>query len=248
MALTLEWRRRIENWLKEMPAHLYTPLGSIELEGFITLEQLSPLQALGREFSAFPVGTQWGAKWEYAWFKAQVVLPPEARGKRIVMRLDPGGESAVFVDGIAVGAVDNQHTEITLTRAGIPGTNYAMLCETYAGHGPRVVSAGPVGLGRETVPEPPETQVTVGHSTFGIWEEDLYQLWMDVRTLLGVRDNIDANSLRVVEIDAGLRDFTLLVDLEADYDTKLAGAAAARARLKPLLDAVNGSTAPLLYT
>ncbi|NLV74953.1 MAG: alpha-mannosidase [Chloroflexi bacterium] len=248
MALTLEWRRRIENWLKEMPAHLYTPLGSIELEGFITLEQLSPLQALGREFSAFPVGTQWGAKWEYAWFKAQVVLPPEARGKRIVMRLDPGGESAVFVDGIAVGAVDNQHTEITLTRAGIPGTNYAMLCETYAGHGPRVVSAGPVGLGRETVPEPPETQVTVGHSTFGIWEEELYQLWMDVRTLLGVRDNIDANSLRVVEIDAGLRDFTLLVDLEADYDTKLAGAAAARARLKPLLDAVNGSTAPLLYT
>ncbi len=248
MALTLEWRRRIENWLKELPNHFYRPLGEVKLEGFTTLEQLSPAQALTGPFVPFAPGTTWGAKWEYGWFKGQVVLPAEAAGKRIALRLDTGGESAVFINGIAAGAVDHEHSEITLTRAAVAGAVYNILCETYAGHGPRVYYVGPVPPERETVPEPGATQVTVGCSTYGIWEEEAYQLWLDAATLAGIRDNIDQNSLRVVEIDRGLRDFTTIADLELPYPEKMASICAARARLKPLLECTNGSTAPLLYT
>ena len=46
MALTLEWKRRIDRWREELPRHFYRPLGSVELAGFVTLEQLTPVEAL----------------------------------------------------------------------------------------------------------------------------------------------------------------------------------------------------------
>jgi alpha-mannosidase len=247
MALTPEWRRRIDNWRDELPRHFYHPLGTVELSAFTTMQQLSAAEALDREFRPMPPGARWGAKWEYGWFKGQIVLPAEARGRRIVLKVDVGAESAVYVNGKAAGAVDRRHREITLAMRGVPGRVYNVLVEGYAGHGPLVVTAGPTPPGRVVVPEPGPTQATVGESTFGIWEEEVYQLWLDVRTLTELRDNIDPNSLRVAEIDAGLRDFTTGVDFELPREEMLETAHAGRQRLRPLLECVNGSTAPTLF-
>ncbi len=257
--LTIEWRRRIDNWRKELPNHLYRPLGTIELSGFVTREQLTVEEAAQGSFVPMPPGTEWGAKWEYGWFRGRVVLPEEARGQRIVLVLDAGGESAVYVNGAAVGAASRHHPgmprhqellffrEITLSASGVPGETYDVMAETYAGHGPMVVYAGPTPPGRETVPEPPPAQTIVGVSTFGVWQEDAYQLAIDVETLCEVRDNIDPESLRVAEIDAGLRDFATIVDLELPNDEMLETVRACRERLRPLLDCVNGSTTPTFY-
>jgi alpha-mannosidase len=247
MALTIEWNRRIENWRKELPRHFYCPLGVLDMSGFTTRELLSPEAALQCNFQPMPVGTAWGAKWEYGWFKSEITLPAEAAGKRIVTRLDVGGESLVCVNGQIVGAQDREHGEILVSKSGVPGEKYAILVEAYAGHGPRVHHTGPTPLGRETVPEPGPTQTQVGESTFGIWEEEAYQLWLDVETLYQLRDNIDPNSLRVAEIDQALRDFTVIVDLELPYEERFATFRAGRERLKSLLECVNGSTAPILF-
>jgi len=247
MALTIEWRRRVDNWRKELPRHFYRALGAVELSGFVTTEQLTAEEALARSFAPMPPGTDWGAKWEYGWFRGQLTLPDEAAGERIALRIDVGAESIIFVDGKAAGARDRQHSEITLTREGVPGRSYDILVEGYAGHGPRVEYAGPTPPGRETVPEPPATQATVGKSTFGIWQENVYQLWIDVETLYELRDAIDQNSLRVAEIDEGLRDFTLIVDFELPREEMLATVRSCRERLRPLLECTNGTTAPTLY-
>ena len=257
--LTIEWRRRIDNWRKELPNHLYRPLGAVELSGFVTREQLTIEQAAHGNFVPMPPGTEWGAKWEYGWFRGQVVLPEEARGQRVALFLDAGGESAVYVNGVAVGATSrrrrgmpwheevNSYRELTLATSGVPGDTYEILAEVYAGHGPMVAYAGPTPPGRETVPEPPARQTTVGVSTFGIWQEDVYQLAVDIETLYEVRDNIDPQSLRVAEIDAGLRDFATIVDLELPNEEMLETVRTCRTRLHPLLEAVNGSTAPTFY-
>jgi len=247
MALTLEWRHRIDRWREELPRHFYRPLGAVDLSGFVTVDQLTAEEALEGDFKPMPPGTEWGAKWEYGWFKGQVELPSEAAGERIVLAVDVGAESAIFVDGVLAGAKDQRHCYITLAMLGIPGTRYDILIEGYAGHGPRVEHAGPTPPDRETVPEPGPTQATVGTSTFGVWEEDAYQLWMDVETLYEVRENADQNSLRVAEIDQGLRDFTVIVDYEVPHAEMLETVHACRERLKPLLDCVNGSTAPTLF-
>ena len=245
--LTLEWRRRIDNWRKELPNHVYRPLGTVKVSGFVTQEQLTLDKALGHEFKPMPPGTKWGAKWEYGWFKGQVVLPQEVVGKRIVLRMDVGAESAVYVGGRAAGAVDAQHKEITLSMSGVPGKRFDVVVEGYAGHGPRVCASTPVPPGRETVPEPPPTQTVVGQSTFGVWEEEVYQLAIDVETLYQVRDNIDQESLRVAEIDAGLRDFSTILDFELPREEMLQTVRACRERLQPLLEVVNGPTTPTLY-
>ena len=214
MSLNPEWLRRVTNWRDELPQHFYRPLGVIALSGFVTKEQLTAEQAQAASFAPMPIGTKWGAKWEYGWFKGAISLPAEASGQRIALRADAGGESAVWINGRLVGAVDRQHTEITLAMAGEAGARYDVLIEAYAGHGLRTAGKGPVGYGRESVPEPPPAQVVVGESTFGVWNEPVYQLWLDVETLLQTRNQLDPDSLRVAEIDAGLRDFTLIADPE----------------------------------
>jgi alpha-mannosidase len=248
MTLTAEWNRRIENWRKELPRHFYRPLGVLDMSGFVTREHLTPEVALEGSFQPMPIGRRWGAKWEYGWFKTELTLPAEAAGKRIVTRLNVGGESLVCINGQIAGARDQQHGEILLTKSGVPGEKYVILVEAYAGHGPTVDYAGPTPPGRETVPEPGPTQTEVGESTFGVWEEDAYQLWLDVETLYHIRGNIDSNSLRVADIDQALRDFTVIVDFELPHEERLATFRAGRERLKPLLECVNGSTAPTLFT
>lgn len=257
--LTIEWRHRLENWMRELPNHVYRELGEVPLHGFITPEQLTAAQAAQRTFYPMPVGTRWGAKWEYGWFNGQVTLPPEAAGQRIVLVVDVGGDSAVYVNGVAVGEANPHHPwmrheqrwtiyhELLLSLNGVPGETYDVLIEGYAGHGPMVAYAGPTPPGRETVPEPPPQQVALGRTTFGIWQEEVYQLAIDVRTLFEVREALDPESLRVQEIDAGLRDFTVIVDFELPNDEMLQTVRVARERLKPLLECVNGSTAPTLY-
>ena len=244
MALTMEWRRRLDRWRKELPRHFYRPLGKLELEGFVTKEQLSPEQAARGDFRPMPAGTRWGAKWEYGWFRGEAVLPEEAAGRRVVLELGLGGEILVYVNGRAASG----RSRVDLSKQGVAGERYGILAECYAGHGPRVCSAGPVPPGRETVPEPGPTQAEVGESSFGVWEEEIYQLGIDVETLAKLREAIsDDDSLRVQQIDAGLREFTTLVDFELPRDEMLRTVRAARERLAPLLECVNGTTAPVMH-
>lgn len=247
MSLTIEWSRRLDHWRKGLKQRFYVPLGEVSWEGYVTKEQLSLEEALKGPFQPMPTGTAWGAKWEYGWFRGKVTLPKEAEGKRIVLKVDVGGESAIFVNGIALGARDRQHTEVTLAPKGVPGTQYDVVVEAYAGHGPRVSTVGPLLPGQVSVPEPGPTQAVVGQSTYGIWDEEVYQLWVDVETLFHTRNGLDPDSLRVSEIDAGLREFTTIVDLEAPREEFLEGVCAARRRLKPLLECVNGSTMPTMF-
>lgn len=245
--MTLEWEQRLQAWRKEIKNHFFRELGSVELSGFTTFEQLSTEEALKREFKPMPAGTEWGKKWEYGWFKGSITLPFEASGKRIVLKADPGGESAIYINGINAGAKDYHHSEITLTRYGVPGETFNILIECYAGHGVRVSHAGPTPPDRETVPEPKEPQKQVGESTYGIWEEDVYQLWLDIETLIQIRNKIDHNSLRFDELNESLKDFTLIVDFEAPYDEMIQTVIKCRERLRPLLECINGSTTPTFY-
>jgi alpha-mannosidase len=247
MALSIEWRRRINNFQTTLKSLVYTSCGKVDFKGFVTLEQLAPEEAILRAFQPMPTGTEWGAKWEYGWFLGEVVLPDDASGKRIVLRLDLGGEALVWVNGELVGSRDYAHSELTLTMPGVAGKRFSILAEAYAGHGTITVGGEPVPYGVETVPEPGPKQTQVGESTYGAWDEDIYQLNIDLTTLLELRDNLDPFSLRVAEIDRGLMDLTLITDPELPRQEMLATVKAGRKRLRPLLDCVNGTTMPTMY-
>ena len=247
MALTPEWENRIKDWIKTLERLLYVRLGAVELGAFFTTERLRADQAARGPFRPIRPGAKWGRKWEYGWFSGRLALPAAARGRRVVLRTRLGGETAVYVDGELSGGIDEFHPEVTLATKARPGAAHRVLMEAYAGHGPRICSPGPVPHGVETVPEPPARQADFGGAEFGIWDEDAYQLLMDLRTLFELRGSIDPESLRVAEIDAGLREATLLADPELPREAMGETLRAARRRLTPLLACRNGSTAPTMY-
>ena len=62
----------------------------------------------------------------------------------------------------------------------------------------------------------------LGISTYGIWDEDAYQLYMDVMTLNSLLEVIDQDSLRAERIAEALEKFTLLVDFEQEKEARSA--------------------------
>ena len=165
-----------------------------------------------------------------------------------MLRLDTGAESLVWVDGVVSGGCDWAHPDILLSNSGLPGAQYEILVESYAGAEPVLVTAGPVPHGTDHLPDPVEgRRRTLGTSTFGIWQEDVFQLLMDATVLWELREQLDPASLRVDEIDRGLMGMTLLADLELPRFEMLNGIRMARQRLVPLLAAQNSTTSPVLH-
>lgn len=245
MSLTLEWRHRIIAWREELARHFFVKAGKIPVEAAFTMDQFQRAQALeGLTFKPIEPGTAWGVKWEYGWFKGEFSVPSHLGGKIVALAMDVGAEAVVYVNEAYAGAVDEFHKVILLTESAVVGDSYSIVMEAYGGHGGREWRAGPTPPDRDTVPEPPLAQQKLGESCFGVWNEVAFQLAMDVETLWDIRENIDPESLRVMEIDEGLKDFTLIADFEAPEDVMLKSLQSARDRLKPLLEKHNGDTTP----
>lgn len=255
-----EWSGRIRHWIRTLKDDFYEPLGEFRWEGHRTMEHISPEQALGLAFEQVQPGFTWGNTYEYCWFRSRIELPGRAEGKRIVMNLKPGGESTLFVNGRSFGTyradwVSEPHhymEDNTLTRSGKAGESYEVLMETYAGHYyPECpdggCATGPVLPGSFTDPLTEGARRTLGVCTYGIWDEDAYQLYMDVDTLGKLLETLDETSLRAAKIAKALEQFTLIVDFEQDKEKRTESYRAAREALKPAMEAVNGSTMPVFY-
>ena len=256
-----EWKVRIENWLDVLKQELYQPIGEISWTAHKTKEYLTPDEALKGNFEPVAPGYTWGETWEYCWFKGNVTIPEGVDGKRIVMNLNPGGETTIFVNGEAFGTyradwiLTDHHYMVDnyLTRDAKAGESYDILMETYAGHYYATAGygcyTGPVLPDGEQFVDPLKegARRTLGKCTYGIWNEDAYQLYMDVDTLYRLLGVLDDTSLRASKICDALEQFTLIVDFEQDRATRNASYVKAREALRPYMQAVNGSTMPVFY-
>ena len=260
---TPEWKDRIAHWIRTLTMDFYHPLGEIFWEAFFTEEQLSLEEAKQKAFVPVSPGMEWGHTWEYGWFHGKVILPDQAAGQRIVLDLKADGEAVLFVNDQAFGTyradwiqfphhylVDNY-----ITDCGEEGQVYEIYMEVYGGHDYPTCerenayrATGPV-LEEKLEPTRPEgKRRTVGRSTFGIWNEEAYQLYMDVMTLDQLLETLDPSGLRAVKVEEALEEFTLQVDFEQSPEERQKDYRKAREILKPALQAKNGSTAPVFYS
>lgn len=255
-----EWKGRIGHWIRTLKDDFYKPLGEFKWEAFQTMDQLSLEEAMKQNFQAVETGYTWGKTWEYCWLKSSITLPEEAKGERIVMDLNPGGESVLFVNGTEFGTyraswVNEPHhfmEDNTLSMDARDGVTYDVVMETYAGHYyPECrdggCATGPVLPGAFTDPLTEGSRTSLGKCTYGIWNEDAYQLFMDVDTLWKLLDTMDESTLRAAKIAEALEQFTLIVDFEQEREGRIAGYRAAREAIRPAMEAVNGSTMPEFY-
>ena len=244
MNIGSQWNDRLRIWAEQFPKYYYRKAAALSASYFTTMDHIPFEQAAQGHYAPAPVGMKWGRKWEYGWFRTQVVIPEDLAGKRVVFTLNTAEEMLVWVNGREAGAIDKRHRFITLSRAAGVGDTYEIYAECYAGHGIRNEGAGPVGWGEEPVPEPPEYQVTVGQSHFGIWNEALFQVAMDYLTLYSLVQKLPEKSLRTMKIVEGLKKFTYIADFELPEPEMTASILEAGKLLKPLLECKNGSTAP----
>lgn len=201
-----------------------------------------------------------GKTWEYCWFKGTVILPKAAEGKRIVMNLDAGGESTVFVNGKAFGNyraawVDEPHQFIEdncLAVSGKEGDIYEILMETYAGH---FYPEAPTGAARRDRCCRGHIQIRKkkGQDVFLVLpllecgtKMHISCLWMWIHWDVFWKRWIP-QSLRAAKIAKALEKFTLIVDFEQPREARIASYKEAREALRPLMEAKNGSTMPVFY-
>lgn len=258
--LNSEWNDRIQHWIRTLKEDFYKPLGRIDFEAYRTDRHLSYKELERTVFSPVSPGFTWGNTWEYCWFLGRIVLPEEAERERIVLNLQPGGESTLFVDGKEFGTyradwVAHPHhfmVDNTVAVDAQPGRSYEICMETYAGHyfpncETGYCATGPVLPGSFQDPLQEGTRRVLGESTYGIWREEAYQLFLDVDTLYRLLMVVEETSLRAVRIAAALKQFTRDVDFEQEEEGRIACYQVARLNLKEVLEAENGSTAPLFW-
>ncbi|MBR0218484.1 MAG: alpha-mannosidase, partial [Clostridia bacterium] len=255
-----EWRSRVDHWIEALKEDLYLPLGRIDLAAFFTMDHLPPEEAAKGAFQPILPGEKWGNAWEYCWMRGKITLPEKAAGKRVVMDLQTGWESTIFVNGLSFGTrraewVNMPHHYIVdnvLTESGVPGETYDLLIEAYGGHDyPEhkgyACATGPVLPGSYEGLNSPGPRNTLGDVTYGVWNEDAYQLYMDMMTLKLLVDQVDPESLRADSIATALEQATLIADFEQPLEDRIESYKAAREALRPALQAVNGTTAPVFY-
>lgn len=244
MNIGRQWTDRLRIWAEQFSKHYYNKCAAISLSYFTTMNHMPFSSAAQGPYASAPVGMPWGKKWEYGWFRGQVVIPESLCGKRVVFTLNPAEEMLVWVNGREAGAIDKKHKFITLSRCANAGDVYEIYAECYAGHGIRNEGAGLVPVGRETVPEPPACQCRVGESHFGVWNEELFQIAMDYLTLYSLVQKLPEKSLRAMKIVEGLKQFTCIADFELPEPAMTASLMEAGKLLQPLLSCKNGSTMP----
>ncbi len=248
--MTNEIAEQLKHLIDALEADLYHPLGDIPMEGFLAPGALTLREAEARERAPMPAGTVWGKPWDYAWMFGSFTVPEEARGERIVMDLRPGGESVVFVNGKVFGArrgdrMPWKHQYISdqaVCRKAEGGETFSVALEVYGG------TPLPDHPGRPVFPEDGVSftgtgPAAAGQSTFGWWNEEAYQLWLDLTVLRDVHGCLEPHDPFREALADGFARLLDSLDMELPLRERREAYIAARRMIAPLADARNGTFA-----
>ena len=231
---------RIKQIIAFLKQNRYREFFPLDFETFETEKTYrSPPGDVNWEKIGVPYG--YGKPWYCSWFRASFTAPAQSKYP-LYLRVVPNADSLVFIDGKPVGAFNPVHKKITVNA---DGKNHTLHIESYAGHyyagmhpfqGRQVI----LTLGRH-IDDYPNTFLG-GALVERI--EPVYGLYYDALCLFDLARILDDNSLRKARIISGLYDALMGIHYSSTGTVLEEEAAAARAKIAPLLKAKNGSTAP----
>ena len=197
-----------------------------------------------------PPGTRWGDDGATAWFRGDVRLPADCRGRTILLRPLMSGpqtnttvrEALLFVNGRPAGAFNMPHREVVIAHKAAAGQRIHLCFEVYSGH------SYPGHLN----PDAPGGTVTRNCHTFDGAEllaerEDVTAFIADLRTLLGLAATLGHDTPRRRRVADALGEVFEAVDAmpaeraEESWCPKLR---TARGIMRPVLASKNAAGAP----
>lgn len=127
---------------KDLGSKILTPLNT-ELDWRYTeadQDAATALRADWRKWKSFTPRTVWSKKQGHTWFAAEAVVPPEAKGKTLIIRVTsqwqerPGTtdpQCLAYLDGETAQALDGNHNEIVIARNAKPGEKHTLLVNAF---------------------------------------------------------------------------------------------------------------------
>lgn len=223
----------------------FEDVAGVPMEYWETKEHFrrEPTARDGAKWRPAKKGTRWGGEWISAWFRAGVRLPAACVGKRVFLRVDQHAETLLLVDHVPNGTFGEFHSAVMIALKGKADHRYHVNLEAYAGH-------YYPGTGVDPASRPTARKWKMFNGAFIALERgDVTAFLFDALTLLQLAEILDDNSLRKGRILHCLAEVFSVVDAmpaempEFSWRPKLAEA---RRIMRPLLEARNGSTAPLM--
>jgi len=195
--------QRIELWYKRLPDLLIFDQRVFDAQFGWSKDPTSYDNRLSLDFKPISEGEPWGEKWESAWFHLRGEISPKWAGKTIAANLDFSGEGLVYdKDGKILQGITNAsiwdpnfaRTRVPLIDSCSGDENIELWVEAAAN--------SLFGVFTDADPEEDNPKrhgwfnAKVETIKFGIFDIDLWHLYLDARILLGLIKRLDEDSVR----------------------------------------------------
>ncbi|MCL2092814.1 MAG: glycosyl hydrolase-related protein [Treponema sp.] len=233
---------RITQILQFLKNRRYRDLETLVFESFDT-EDTHRSPPHDAPWKAITCPHQYGKPWHCHWFRSSFRAPTNS-SYPLYLRIIPNSDSLVFLDQKPLGALNPHHKKLKIEA---DGKEHTLHIEAYGGHyfpgcHPLEENRVMLTLGRSIKDYP---NVFEG-GTLAERIEPVYGLYYDALTLFETAGTLDKDSLRRVQIIQGLYEALMDIYFDSAGQTLEEEAAAARTKLLPLMQAVNGSTVPAI--
>jgi len=195
--------QRIEKWYKSLYEMVVHDKRVFNAEFGWTKDHISFEEKTSLSYKPIKEGENWGEKWETAWFHLKSDIPKSFAGKTIATELDFSGEGLVFspsgeiIQGVTNGAIWDPNylrTRVLLDDRFIKNGKVELWVEAAAN--------SLFGVNTEENPEfeSPKRHgwfhAKVEKIRFGIYDEEIWKLYLDARILLGLVKKLEEHSVR----------------------------------------------------
>ena len=195
--------QRIEKWYKHLYGMVVYKKTTFNAEFGWTKDHIPFVDKESLSFKPIREGENWGKKWESAWFHLSSEIPETHKGEKLATELDFSGEGLVFtpsgeiIQGITNGAIWDQNflrTRVLLDDKFIKDGKVELWVETAAN--------SLFGVHTEENPEVESPKrhgwfdAKVEKIRFGIYDDDIWKLYLDARILIGLVKKLEENSVR----------------------------------------------------
>ena len=195
--------QRIRKWYDRLPGLFIYDQRDFDAQYGWSKEATPFKDRLSLDYKTIKEGDAWGSKWESAWFHLNGQVPEEWKGKSIAANLDFSGEGLVFNnDGKVIQGITNASIwDPNFARPRVPLIDNCIGGEDIELW---VEAAANSLFGVFTDPDPEQDSpkrhgwfdAKVETIKFGVFDAELWHLYLDARILLGLIKHLDEKSVR----------------------------------------------------
>ena len=203
------YQNRIGCFFLDVTRDLYGETVPLEAEFFNSHDHVPFAERLKYPLKKISEGEVWGEKWSSAWFKLSGKVPEAWAGKKVVARINISGEGLIFSDdGVPLQGI-TAHSIFafanTFVREIYPvceqakgGETFEIWCEGAANDIFGIKRNGRPALDDANPHGSFDARVSILHLC--VWNEEMWQLFLDINFILNMLEEIPENNYRCRQI------------------------------------------------